>query len=146
MRDFVAIRAWGERRLRVLRRFLRYERGIRSHDTLNDVFNAIDPERNPKDKHSLKVRKKGRRHRLKIHGGSRQAGPAPSGSRWIHEIKYDGYRLICRIDENGIRCWSRHRTNFTGAFPGIEDALHQLPVSAALDGEVIVELPLPSSW
>jgi bifunctional non-homologous end joining protein LigD len=66
---------------------------------------------------------------------------APSGPRWIHEIKHDGYRLICRIDEAGIRCWSRHRTNHTGAFPRIEDALRQLPVSAALDGEVIVELP-----
>jgi ATP-dependent DNA ligase len=66
---------------------------------------------------------------------------APSGPRWIHEIKHDGYRLICRFDESGIRCWSRHRTNFTGAFPRIDDALRQLPVSAALDGEVIVELP-----
>jgi bifunctional non-homologous end joining protein LigD len=66
---------------------------------------------------------------------------APSGPRWIHEIKHDGYRLICRIDEAGIRCWSRHRTNHTGAFPRIEHALRQLPVSAALDGEVIVELP-----
>lgn len=44
MEDFVEIRAWGELRLRFLRRFLPYERGIPSHDTLNDVFNAIDPE------------------------------------------------------------------------------------------------------
>ncbi|GGK34886.1 ISAs1 family transposase [Salinarimonas ramus] len=44
MEDFVEIRAWGELRLAFLRRFLSFERGIPSHDTLNDIFNAIDPE------------------------------------------------------------------------------------------------------
>ena len=44
MDDFVEIRAWGKLRLPFLRRFLPFERGIPSHDTLNDVVNAIDPE------------------------------------------------------------------------------------------------------
>ena len=44
MEDFVEVRAWGELRLPFLRRFLPFERGIPAHDTLNDVFNAIDPE------------------------------------------------------------------------------------------------------
>jgi predicted transposase YbfD/YdcC len=44
MDDFVEIRAWGKLRLDFLRRFLPFERGIPSHDTLNDVVNAIDPE------------------------------------------------------------------------------------------------------
>ena len=44
MDDFVEIRAWGKLRLPFLRRFLLFERGIPSHDTLNDVVNAIDPE------------------------------------------------------------------------------------------------------
>jgi predicted transposase YbfD/YdcC len=44
MDDFVEIRLWGEQRLDFLRRFLPYERGLPSHDTLNDVFNALDPE------------------------------------------------------------------------------------------------------
>jgi ATP-dependent DNA ligase len=66
---------------------------------------------------------------------------APSGPRWLHEIKHDGYRLICRIDETGIRCWSRHRTNFTGVFPQIDDALRTLPGATVLDGEAIIELP-----
>ena len=44
MEDFVEIRAWGKLRLAFLRRFLPFERGIPSHDTLNDVVNAIDPE------------------------------------------------------------------------------------------------------
>jgi len=44
MEDFVEIRLWGEQRLDFLRRFLRYERGLPSHDTLNDVINALDAQ------------------------------------------------------------------------------------------------------
>jgi predicted transposase YbfD/YdcC len=44
MEDFVETRLWGEERLEFLRRFLPYERGIPSHDTLCDVINALDPE------------------------------------------------------------------------------------------------------
>src|SRR3546814_19770456 len=44
MEDFVEIRLWGEERLAFLRRFLPYDRGIPSHDTLGDVINALDSE------------------------------------------------------------------------------------------------------
>jgi predicted transposase YbfD/YdcC len=42
MDDFVEVRLWGDERLGFLRRFLPYERGLPSHDTLNDVINALD--------------------------------------------------------------------------------------------------------
>jgi predicted transposase YbfD/YdcC len=42
--DFVEIHLWGRERQDFLRRFLPYERGIPSHDTLCDVIAAIDPE------------------------------------------------------------------------------------------------------
>jgi len=42
--DFVATRLWGERALPFLRRFLPYDDGLPSHDTLSDVMNALDPE------------------------------------------------------------------------------------------------------
>jgi len=44
MEDFVEIRLWADQRLDFLRRFLPYERGVPSHDTLCDVINALDPE------------------------------------------------------------------------------------------------------
>jgi predicted transposase YbfD/YdcC len=44
MEDFAEIRLWGRERLDFLRRFLPYERGIPSHDTIGDVINALDPE------------------------------------------------------------------------------------------------------
>lgn len=40
--DFVEMAQWGEMQLDFLRRFYLYERGIPSHDTLNDVMNAMD--------------------------------------------------------------------------------------------------------
>jgi predicted transposase YbfD/YdcC len=43
MEDFVEIKPWGEQRIGFLRRFLSHDRGIPSHDTLNDVMNALDP-------------------------------------------------------------------------------------------------------
>lgn len=42
--DFVEIERWANRKLDFLRRFLAYERGIPSHDTLNDVINALPAE------------------------------------------------------------------------------------------------------
>ena len=42
--DFVEIQRWADRKLDFLRRFLPFARGIPSHDTLNDVFNALPAE------------------------------------------------------------------------------------------------------
>jgi predicted transposase YbfD/YdcC len=42
--DFVEIQLWGQQNLAFLRRFLPYAHAIPSHDTLNDVTNALDPE------------------------------------------------------------------------------------------------------
>jgi hypothetical protein len=42
--DFVEIEEWGEEQLDFLRTFLPYESGIPSHDALNDLVNALDPE------------------------------------------------------------------------------------------------------
>ncbi|HSH92526.1 MAG TPA: ISAs1 family transposase [Roseimicrobium sp.] len=42
MDDFVEINLWGRERLDFLRRFLPFEHGVPSHDTLNDIVNAMD--------------------------------------------------------------------------------------------------------
>jgi predicted transposase YbfD/YdcC len=42
--DFVEIHKWAESRLEFLRRFLAFKKGIPSHDTLNDVINALPAE------------------------------------------------------------------------------------------------------
>lgn len=42
--DFVEVRFWGREKLTFLRTMLAFKRGIPSHDTLNDVMNALDPD------------------------------------------------------------------------------------------------------
>jgi bifunctional non-homologous end joining protein LigD len=63
----------------------------------------------------------------------------PTGSAWVHEIKYDGYRMLCRIADQEVRMLSRTGKNWTSDFPTIVAALARLPVETAwLDGEVVV--------
>ena len=67
---------------------------------------------------------------------------APSGDEWLHELKYDGYRIGCRIHGGRVRLFSRNRKDWTETFPEIVRAAADLEVtSALLDGEVCVVLP-----
>jgi bifunctional non-homologous end joining protein LigD len=66
----------------------------------------------------------------------------PEGGEWLHEMKYDGYRIGCRIDGARVTLLSRNGKDWTGAFPEIVDAARKLRVKRALfDGEVCVVLP-----
>lgn len=66
----------------------------------------------------------------------------PGGDEWLHEIKYDGYRIGCRIDGGEVQLWSRNGKDWTGSFPPVRDAAARLGVRRALlDGEVAVVLP-----
>lgn len=63
---------------------------------------------------------------------------APSGSQWIHEIKYDGYRLIVRRSKDGVTLYTRNGADWTERYPRIAAAAAKLPGSFVLDGEVVV--------
>jgi bifunctional non-homologous end joining protein LigD len=66
------------------------------------------------------------------------ADTAPAGDGWIHEIKFDGYRILARIVQGKVRLISRNGLDWTGRFPEIAARLEELPVGAALiDGEVV---------
>ena len=63
----------------------------------------------------------------------------PSGPGWLHEMKFDGYRVIARKDGEQVRLWARTTSDYSKAFTRIRDAVAALPVdSAVLDGEAIV--------
>jgi bifunctional non-homologous end joining protein LigD len=65
----------------------------------------------------------------------------PSGDDWLHEIKFDGYRIGCRIEHGHVTLTSRNARDWTPQFPEIVKAAAQLPVTDALiDGEVAVLL------
>jgi bifunctional non-homologous end joining protein LigD len=64
----------------------------------------------------------------------------PSGPKWIHEIKHDGYRMQARIDGLTVRLFTRKALDWTKRFRSIADALGNLGLGSALiDGEVVVE-------
>jgi bifunctional non-homologous end joining protein LigD len=67
---------------------------------------------------------------------------APQGPDWLHEMKYDGYRIGCRIHAGHATLLSRNGKDWTAAFPEIARAATALKVTSALmDGEVCIVLP-----
>jgi len=63
----------------------------------------------------------------------------PGGQGWVHEIKYDGYRLLAIIEGGRARLRTRGGEDWTGRFPELAAALASLPAgSAILDGEAAV--------
>ena len=64
----------------------------------------------------------------------------PAGDLWVHEIKFDGYRLQARIDNGNVKLLTRNGHDWTGRFGALAAALKTLDVDTALiDGEVVVE-------
>lgn len=62
----------------------------------------------------------------------------PQGERWIHELKWDGYRLGVAMVDGRARLWSRNGLEWTRKVPEIAAAIEALgPSSLALDGELI---------
>ncbi len=63
----------------------------------------------------------------------------PNGDEWFHELKFDGYRMICHIDHGKARFWSRNGKDWTDKFLNLAQTLKTFPATTAiLDGEVVV--------
>jgi bifunctional non-homologous end joining protein LigD len=63
----------------------------------------------------------------------------PAGSRWLHEIKYDGYRLMCYVRPDGVTLVTRNGHDWSHRFSSIVRALRALPLGEAIiDGELVV--------
>jgi len=62
----------------------------------------------------------------------------PAGDEWLHELKFDGYRMLCHLKPGGVRFWSRNKKDWTHKFPHLGKAIKEFPASVAiLDGEVV---------
>jgi ATP-dependent DNA ligase len=62
---------------------------------------------------------------------------APSGDQWLHEIKFDGYRVQVHLNKGKKRVFTRNGLDWTKRFSVIAGAL-DIPGQAILDGEVVV--------
>lgn len=66
---------------------------------------------------------------------------APTGGGWLHEVKFDGYRVLARIAGGAVRLLTRSGLDWTERFGrALPEALVALPLeNGLLDGEVIVD-------
>jgi len=63
----------------------------------------------------------------------------PTGERWLHEMKYDGYRLLVAVGGGQARAYTRSGLDWSEKFAAIVEAAAKLDVgSALLDGEAVV--------
>jgi bifunctional non-homologous end joining protein LigD len=63
---------------------------------------------------------------------------APEGDDWLHEVKFDGYRLLCFVDGDSVRLMTRRGNDWTERFPDVADAVRQLQLAdSLLDGELV---------
>lgn len=66
------------------------------------------------------------------------ADTPPTGSGWIHEYKYDGYRLLLSVGEGGAVAWTRNQKDWSSYFPELtEAAATSLPAGCLIDGEAV---------
>lgn len=62
----------------------------------------------------------------------------PEGDGWLHEIKFDGYRLVATIERGHARLESRNATDWSERYDAIGAELSTLPVRQAIvDGELV---------
>ncbi|WP_418130469.1 DNA ligase D [Variovorax sp. 375MFSha3.1] len=71
------------------------------------------------------------------------SSPPSSPGEWLYELKFDGYRLLARIEGKGrVRCFTRNGHDWSAKLPALVEALSRLPTGSAwLDGEITVDGP-----
>jgi len=70
------------------------------------------------------------------------AADPPQGDQWVHEIKFDGYRVLAHIQNGAVRLITRKKQDWTHRYEAVAERLAKLPVeSAIVDGEVVALLP-----
>ena len=63
----------------------------------------------------------------------------PPGDDWLYEIKFDGYRLLTRVDGHSVRCFTRNGNDWSAKLPTLIDAVRACKLAPCwLDGEVVV--------
>ncbi|HSE12974.1 MAG TPA: non-homologous end-joining DNA ligase [Rudaea sp.] len=63
----------------------------------------------------------------------------PTGAGWLHETKWDGYRIVATVADGEVRLWSRNAIEWTAKLPELARAIASLKLrSAQLDGEMVV--------
>ena len=63
----------------------------------------------------------------------------PKDAGWVYEVKFDGYRIVTRIDGEDVRLFTRNGNNWTSRLPVLHDEIRKMGLASAwLDGEIVV--------
>lgn len=63
----------------------------------------------------------------------------PSGKQWLHEIKFDGYRIIAIKSKGKTSLFSRNNKDWTSKFKSIAEEVDKIPIENLIfDGEIVV--------
>lgn len=61
----------------------------------------------------------------------------PSGPEWLHEVKWDGMRVLVEVASGRLRIWSRNENDVTVSFPELHGLADAVGHDVLLDGEVV---------
>ncbi|XBQ16721.1 MAG: non-homologous end-joining DNA ligase [Oceanicaulis sp.] len=112
-----------------------YTRSVKTGRTMSQ----IEEGEKPNTKKAASKSKGGRPPKFESPVLCKLVDEVPSGEGWIHEMKYDGYRLIAAVGGGKSRLFTRNEKDWTEKFSGLADALEQIDCSSALiDGEAAV--------
>ncbi len=70
---------------------------------------------------------------------AKQSGQIMDNPAWLYEMKFDGYRVISKIQNGKAELYSRNSNNFSDIFQSITDELNTINENVILDGEVVIE-------
>lgn len=62
---------------------------------------------------------------------------APTGADWVHEIKLDGYRTLCRKDNQEVKMLTRSGLNWSKKYPLVVKQCQKIKASFLMDGEIV---------
>ncbi len=131
-----------------------YPASVTTGLTLEEV--AANPDRVWKSNREEKAAKKEEKTPPPLPKGARKAklppkvapqlatlvSDPPQGEEWLHELKFDGYRVLCELKDGKVRIITRNGKEWTDLFGPVAEAISALPAKEALlDGEAAVLLP-----
>lgn len=61
----------------------------------------------------------------------------PTGEEWLHEVKWDGMRVLAEVRNGGLTLWSRNENDVSVSFPELHDVGVLAAHDVLLDGEVV---------
>jgi bifunctional non-homologous end joining protein LigD len=126
---------------------------VKTGRTQEEIAGDLPPKKQSKTAKKRSSRKAGPTISVTTIAGARKAGmpesitpmmamsvtKAPEGSRWMYEIKWDGIRAICFIENGHVRMISRNGNSYDRQFPELSVMPNFVQAGTAIiDGEIAV--------